>query len=62
LYSSTASTIGTLDVLRDGIAGILKRTGPVFVALRVEPDGAHKPVPADRPRDQAGRLRAQLAI
>lgn len=56
-----AQQIASLDVLRREIAGILDRTGPVLVALTIEPDPVHKPMPADLPRDQAGRLRAQLA-
>jgi phosphonopyruvate decarboxylase len=53
-----AQEIGSLDGLRDEMAGILNRTGPGLIALRVEPDEGQKAVPLDRPRDQAGRLRA----
>jgi phosphonopyruvate decarboxylase len=56
-----AEEIASIDVLRGRIAGILDTPGPVFVVLRVEPDETHNPGPADRPPDQAGRLRAQLA-
>jgi hypothetical protein len=31
-----------------------------MIALKVELEGSRKEVPADRPKDQAGYLRAQL--
>ena len=49
-----------IAVLRERLPGVMQQDGPVMVALRVELETGRKEVPADRPKDQAGHLRAQL--
>jgi sulfopyruvate decarboxylase subunit beta len=48
-------------VLRERLAGILARPGPVLVALEVDTEDERLPTPGARPHDPAGYLRAQLA-
>jgi phosphonopyruvate decarboxylase len=47
-------------VLRERLPGIFDQPGPAMIALKVELEGDRKDVPADRPKDQAAYLRAQL--
>ena len=55
-----AYEIDDLGVLRERLPSILNERGPVLVALKVELETSRKEVPQDRPKDQAGALRAQL--
>jgi phosphonopyruvate decarboxylase len=49
-----------LGVLRERLPGIFDQPGPAMIALKVELEGSRKEVSPDRPKDQAGYLRAQL--
>jgi hypothetical protein len=51
-----------IAVLRERLPSVLRQAGPVLVALRVEPEYDRRNLaPGQRPPDQAGRLRSQLA-
>jgi phosphonopyruvate decarboxylase len=47
-------------VLRERLPAILEQPGPVMVALKVDAGEERREVPAERPKDQAAFLRAQL--
>jgi sulfopyruvate decarboxylase subunit beta len=49
-----------IAILRERLPGIFNQPGPGMIALKVQLDDSRKEVPADRPKDQAGYLRAQL--
>jgi thiamine pyrophosphate-dependent acetolactate synthase large subunit-like protein len=49
-----------IAVLRERLPAVMQQAGPVLVALRVELETERRELPAGRPSDQAGQLRAQL--
>ena len=49
-----------IDELRAELPGFLSTPGPVLVVLAIDAEHDHRPVPSNRPADQAGRLRTQL--
>jgi hypothetical protein len=49
-----------IGVLRERLPAIFDQPGPAMIALKVELEASRKEVPAGRPKDQAGYLRAQL--